>query len=150
MRRRRLKSSGLDHRHGQYQDLELCDFSKTQCPDCHFSWGIGIVYCSCGMSNTFAKYQKVGQETLRRLINYRLRHQTKNLHRGAKHGASERQRMYYKAKDMLQKARQPKHGGYNTILEMTKIASLCQKLGGLKNKLFSMTNLHWKITPILQ
>ena len=25
--------------------------------------------------------------------------------------------MYYKAKEMLQKARQPKHGGYKTILE---------------------------------
>ena len=30
---------------------------------------------------------------------------------------SERQRMYYKAKVMLQKARQPKHGGYKTIWE---------------------------------
>ena len=41
----------------------------------------------------------------------------KNLTRGAKHGASERQTMYHKAKEMLQKARQPKHGGYKTILE---------------------------------
>ena len=41
----------------------------------------------------------------------------KNLTRGAKHGASERQRMHYKAKKMLQNARQPKHGGYKTILK---------------------------------
>ena len=41
----------------------------------------------------------------------------KNVHRGAKHGASERQRMYTGAMEMLQKARQPKHGGYKTILE---------------------------------
>ena len=41
----------------------------------------------------------------------------KNPRRGAKHGASERQRMYYKAKEMLQKARQPKHGGYKTFLD---------------------------------
>ena len=41
----------------------------------------------------------------------------KNLPRSAKHGASELQRMYYKAKDMLQKASQPKHGEYKTILE---------------------------------
>ena len=34
-----------------------------------------------------------------------------------KHGASERQRMNNKAKEMLQKARQPKHGGYKTMLE---------------------------------
>ena len=41
----------------------------------------------------------------------------KNLTHGAKQGASEWERMYNKAKDMLQKARQPKHGGYKTILE---------------------------------
>ena len=41
----------------------------------------------------------------------------KNLTHGAKHGAPERQRMYYKAKDVLQITRQPKHGGYETILE---------------------------------
>ena len=33
---------------------------------------------------------------------------------------------------------------------MTITASLCQKLGGLRSRLFSMTNLHWKTTPILQ
>ena len=36
---------------------------------------------------------------------------------GARHGPTERQRMYYKAKEMLQKARQSKHEGYETILE---------------------------------
>ena len=33
---------------------------------------------------------------------------------------------------------------------MTNTASLCEKLGGLKNKSFSMTNMHWKTIPILQ
>ena len=43
----------------------------------------------------------------------------KNLIHGAKHEASERQRMYYKAKVMLQKARQPQaYGGYKTILDL--------------------------------
>ena len=41
----------------------------------------------------------------------------KNLTHGAKHGASERQRMNSKDKEMLKKARQPKHRGYKTILE---------------------------------
>ena len=41
----------------------------------------------------------------------------KNLTPGAKHGASERQRMYCKATDMLPKARQPKHGGHKSMLE---------------------------------
>ena len=40
----------------------------------------------------------------------------KNSSRGAKHGAIERQKMYYHAKQMLQKARQGKHGDHATIL----------------------------------
>ena len=36
--------------------------------------------------------------------------------RGAKHGPSERQRMYYQAKQMLKKARQQKNGRHPTIL----------------------------------
>ena len=51
---------------------------------------------------------------------------------------------------MLQKARQPKHGGYKTILERwhkDDTASLCQILGGLRSSSCSMTNLHWKTTP---
>ena len=39
----------------------------------------------------------------------------KNRSRGAKHGASERQKMYYHAKQKLQKARPGKHGGHPTI-----------------------------------
>ena len=33
---------------------------------------------------------------------------------------------------------------------MTNTASLCQKMGGLKYKSINMTNLHWKISPILR
>ena len=32
---------------------------------------------------------------------------------------------------------------------MTHAASLCQILGGLRSRLFRMTNLHWKTTPKL-
>ena len=73
----------------------------------------------------------------------------KNLAHGAKHGASERQRMYNKAKEILQKARQPKRCGKDGT-RMTNTASLCQMLGVLRCRLFSLTNLHWKTTPILQ
>ena len=38
----------------------------------------------------------------------------KNSSRGAKHGSSERQIMYYQAKHMLKKARQKKHGRHPT------------------------------------
>ena len=78
----------------------------------------------------------------------------KNFTHGAKHGASERQRMFYKAWEMFQKARQPKHGGTKPFWKYgtrtTNTASPCQKLGALKSTSFSMTNLHWKITPLLQ
>ena len=40
----------------------------------------------------------------------------KNSSRRAKHGLSERQRMYHQAKQMLKKARQQKHGRHPTIL----------------------------------
>ena len=55
---------------------------------------------------------------------------------------------------MLQKARQPCMVVTKTCWEdgasLTNTASLCQKLGGLRSRLFSMTNLHWKTTPKLQ
>ena len=40
----------------------------------------------------------------------------KNSSRGAKHGPSERQRMYYQAKQMLKKTSQKKHGSHPTTL----------------------------------
>ena len=40
----------------------------------------------------------------------------KNRSRGAKHGPSEIQKIYYQAKQMLEKARQGKHGCHPTIL----------------------------------
>ena len=40
----------------------------------------------------------------------------KNSTRGPKHGQSERQIMFFKAKEMLRKARQEKHGRHPTIL----------------------------------
>ena len=41
----------------------------------------------------------------------------KSLKHCAKHGAPERKLMYRKAKETLQKVRQPKHGGYQSLLE---------------------------------
>ena len=58
--------------------------------------------------------QKSSKKQLRRLLNPG--YVIKKSGRGAKHGPSERQRMYYKAKDMLHKAGQKKHGGHSSIL----------------------------------
>ena len=60
--------------------------------------------------------------------------------------------MYHKVKEMLQKARQPKHGGFKKPLwkdgtRMSNTANLCQKLGGLKSTSSSTTIVHWKTTP---
>ena len=46
----------------------------------------------------------------------RLKRPPKTSSRGSKHGASERHIMFFKAKEMLKKARQSKHGGHPTIL----------------------------------
>ena len=67
--------------------------------------------------------------------------QQKNLIHGAKHEASERQRMYYKAKEMLQNARQPKHGGYKTILESWHMDDNYRK---------SLSDIGWAEEQIIQ
>ena len=77
--------------------FELCETSsKKQCPDCNLYWEIGIVYCSCGRclkpSQSTKKLDKHNFGAVS-IPGYVIK---KNLLRGAKHGASERQRMYYK------------------------------------------------------
>ena len=96
--------------------FELCETSsKKQCPDCALYWEIGIVYSPCGRclkpSQRTEQLDKKSYDALS-IPGYVIK---KNLAHGATHGASERQRKFCKAKDMLQKARQPKHGGYKTI-----------------------------------
>ena len=103
---------------GNTEIFELCETaSKKQCPDCALCWEIGIVHCSCERCFNLRKVPK--SWTRRTMTPYQLpvTSSKRNLTHGAKHGASERQRMYHEAKKMLQKARQPKHGGYKTILE---------------------------------
>ena len=84
----------------------LCQETVKQCPDCNLYWESGIVYCSCGKSlkpsQSTKKLDKKNLDALS-IPGYVIK---KTLHRGAKHGASERQRMYYNTKEMLQKTRQ--------------------------------------------
>ena len=51
----------------------------------------------------------------------------KNSSRGQKHGASERQIMFFKAKEMLKKGKQPKHSGHPTILARWYAQKGCRK-----------------------
>ena len=119
---------------GNTEISELCEScSKKQCPDCNLYWEIGIVYCSCGRcltpSQSTKKLEKKNFDALS-IPGYVIK---KNLHRGAKHGASERQRMYYKASMVGTKP------SWKDDTTMRNTASLCQKFGGLKSRFFSVT-----------
>ena len=96
--------------------FELCDNSaKLQCPDCNSFTKIGIIYCSCG---TYLKYKRsptTFQKTNCDFTSIPGFVNKKNSRRGPKHGASEGQIMSFKAKEMLKKARQQKHGSHPTI-----------------------------------
>ena len=96
----------------------LCETSsKKQCPDCYVYWEIGIAYWLVGICSTPSQSTKKLDKKNFDALSFPSYFIKKNMPFDAKHGASERQRMNYKAKDMLQKARRPKHGGYTTILE---------------------------------
>ena len=76
---------------------------------------------------------------------------SKNNTRGAKHGRSERQRLYCKA---CQKRVNPIMEDINPYLrdgtKTTNTESLCQKLGGPRSILLNMTRLPWKTTHTSQ
>ena len=96
--------------------FELCeDSAKHQCPDCNAFTEIGTIYCSCGRN---LKYKRSPTTTHKAncdctsIPGFVIK---KNSFRGLKHGASERQVMFSKAKEMLKKARQGKHGNRPTM-----------------------------------
>ena len=82
--------------------------SKQQCPDCCNCREAGVVYCSCGRCLRISRNEKRSS-----IPGYVIK---KNNKRGARHGPSERQRMYFKAKEMLHKAGQKNHGEHLSIL----------------------------------
>ena len=97
--------------------FELCEHSsKQQCPDCDAYWEIGIICCSCGRNMKSSQSPTEFDQNNRDVTSIPGYVIKKNISRGAKHGPSERQRMYYQANQMLKKARQQKHGRHPTIL----------------------------------
>ena len=84
--------------------FEFCEnSSKQQCPDCNAYWEMGIIYCSCGrtMKSTRSPTEfDQNNRDVTSILGYVIK---KNRSRGAKHGASERQKMYFHAKQMLEK-----------------------------------------------
>ena len=100
----------------QTEVFELCDNSaKLRCPDCNAFSEIGIIYGSCGRNlkckRSPTTIQK-GNCDFTSILGFVIK---KNSSRGPKHGASEGQIMFFKAKEMLKKARQQKHGSHPTI-----------------------------------
>ena len=97
--------------------FELCEnSSKQQRFDCNAHWEIRIVYCSCGRNMKSSQSPTEFDQNNRDVTLIPGYVIEKNSSRGAKHGPSERPKMYYLAKQMLKKARQKKHGSHPTIL----------------------------------
>ena len=101
--------------------FELCeDPSKQQCTDCNAYWEMGIIYCSCGrnMNSTRSPTEfDLNNRDVTSIPGYVVK---KNRSRGAKHGPSERQKMYYQAKQMLKKipsvkARMPSNDTFTMV-----------------------------------
>ena len=96
--------------------FELCENSaKHQRLDCNAFSEIGIICCSCGRNLKYSRSPTTFQKTncdFTSIPGFGIK---KNSSRGPKHGVSERQVMFYKAKQMLEKARQSKHGNHPTI-----------------------------------
>ena len=100
----------------QSEIFELCEKSaKHQCPDCNVFSEIGIIYCSCRINLKYSRSPTTLQKTncdFTSIPGFVIK---KNSSRGPEHGVSERQVMFHKAKQMLKKARQGKHGDHPTI-----------------------------------
>ena len=97
--------------------FELCENSaKLQCLDCSAFSEIGIIYCSCRRNLKYSRSPTTFQKTNCDVTSVPGFVIKKNSSRGPKHGASETQVMFFKAKQMLRKAGQKKHGNHPTIL----------------------------------
>ena len=97
--------------------FELCENSaKLQCPDCNCFTEIGIICCSCGRNLMYKRSPTTTQKgncDYTSIPGFVIK---KNSTRGPKHDKAERQIMFFRALEMLKKAKQPKHGIHPTIL----------------------------------
>ena len=97
--------------------FELCENSaKLQRLDCNACSEIGIIHCSCWKNLKYSRSPTTLQKTNCDFTSIPGFVTKKNSCRGPKHGVSERQVMFHKAKQMLKKARQGKCGSHPTIL----------------------------------
>ena len=114
--------------------------SKQQCLDCNAYWEMGIIYYSCGRSMKSSQSSTEFDQNNTSILGYVVK---KNSSSGAKHGPSERQRMYCQAKQMLKKARQRKHERHPRILSRREFV-VCHRVE--RNTLCCTTESPWRRT----
>ena len=101
----------------QTEIFELCEnCPEHQYLDCNSFMQIGIICCRCGRILKYKRSPTRNQKANNDCTSIPGFVIKKNSSRGPKRGQSERQIMFFKAKEMLKKARQPQHGGHPTIL----------------------------------
>ena len=104
---------------GNVEHVEMCEISpEIQRPQCLTYWTTGIFYCTCGTCSYLTeKTRKVNPDRFDTLWipQYVIK---KGPTHGARHGNTERQRIYHAAHIAAKKA---KTKGYNSILERFKI-----------------------------
>ena len=88
--------------------------------DCNSFTEIGIICCSCGRNLKYKRSLTTNQKANNDFTSVPGYNIKKNSSRGPKHGQSERQLMFFKAKDMQRKAKMSKNGSHPTILSRWK------------------------------
>ena len=118
------------------RDLLLQDFNKseeinpfseeskdliTDMGNCALHWEVGIVYCTSGKYlQPTERNRQMNKERCATCCQFLVMSLKENPSHGARHGPSMRQTMYFKAHDMLRKARSNKNGNCKTLLERWK------------------------------
>ena len=141
----REKSKELITSMGNTEYFELCEISSNiPCFVCSLNWEVGIVYYTCGKSmqpsERNRQLNKARYDVLS-IPSYVVKKESYPWRQ-----TSMRQCMFYKAHEMLKKARKHKNGCKNILdrWNMTNTANLCQILGGLRKVPFYTMNSHWK------
>ena len=102
---------------GNTENFELYETSsKRQCPDCALYLEADVIFCTCVQCmQPTERNRQMNKERFAVLSNpgYIIK---KNLSYGVRRGPSVRQTMYFKAHDLLRKARSNKNGNSKTIL----------------------------------
>ena len=126
--------------------FEFCEISsKQQCPDCNLFWEAGIVYCSCGRCLRISRNEKEVDKSDNDVVSIPGYVIKKNNKSGATYGASERQRMFHKAKEMIKRNMEDTHPFLRDGSATTSTESRCRTLDGLSRTSCYLTELSWKI-----